>query len=98
MNLQWDPKIGTAAVVGVIGSLSVLVMVGVTWGSMTSKIDIAAVIAAEAKTAALEVSRSGALRDIRVSEQSERLGKIETSITFIVPSLARIEAKLDAGK
>ncbi len=29
--------------------------------------------------------------------QAERLGKIETSITFIVPALARIESKLDTA-
>ena len=96
MNLEWDGKIGPAAIIGGLGSLGVLVTIGIAWGSMNGKIDSAAVRADEAKTAAQEVSKSSSFRDQRIAMQAERLGKIETSIQFIVPALQRIESKLDA--
>lgn len=98
MNIQWDPRVGTAAVVALGGSLAVLVSIGIAWGSMNGKIDAAAVKADAAKVAAENVSHASEWRDKRIGDQAERLGKIETSIQFIVPSLQRIEAKLDSGK
>lgn len=97
MNLKWDPKVGTATVATIISGLFVLAALGATWGSTVTKIDAAATSASEAKTAAKEVSDSSVLRDHRIAMQAERLGKIETSIQFIVPALQRIEAKLDAS-
>lgn len=94
--MRWNGEVGPAAVIGVLGSLSVLVSVGVVWGSTTSRIDAAATKAAEAKTAVEEVNRESVKRDQRAGLQNERLGKIETSIQFIVPALQRIESKLDA--
>jgi hypothetical protein len=95
MKIAWDRKVGAAAVIGLVGSLSVLVSIGVAWGSMNGKIDAAAVKADAAKVAAESISRSSEWRDKRINDQSERLGKIETSVQFIVPAIQRIEAKLD---
>ena len=95
MNVQWDPKIGLAAVSAIGGTILILVGLGVTWGNTTRKIDAAALLAAEAKAAAKEVSDQSARRDNRVNEQAQRLSKIETAVEFIVPSLQRIETKID---
>jgi len=96
MKLEWDGHVGPATIVSVLGSLGVLVMMGMAWSSQAAKTDAAALIASEARTAAKEVADQSARRDIRVSAQAERLGKIETSVSFIVPALQRIESKLDA--
>lgn len=96
MNLKWDAKVGPATIATIISGLLVLGGLGVTWGSTVSKIDAAGLLAAEAKSAAKEVSDSSVKRDQRIATQAERLGKIETSIQFIVPALQRIESKIDA--
>lgn len=97
INLEWEGKIGPATIVGAVGSLGVLVAIGVTWG--TTKGDIASAVkeAQEAKATTTEMNRHAIKRDEQVAAQAERLGKIETSITFIVPALARIESKLDTA-
>lgn len=98
MQLEWDGKIGPAAIIGVVGSLSVLVSIGIAWGSMTGKIDAAGVHADDAKIAVKHLTETSEQRDRRISIQAERLGKIETAVQFIVPALQRIEQKLDAAK
>lgn len=96
MGLKWNGEVGPSTIIGLLGSLSILVTVGVVWGSTTGKIDAAALEAKEAKAAAVEVNKSSEKREVRISAQAERLGKIETAITFIVPALERIETKLTA--
>lgn len=88
MDLKWNGEIGPATIVGIVGSLSVLVTLGIVYGKMDSKLDTAATTATEAKTAAL-------MNQHDTSSQAERLGKVETAVTFIVPTLQRIEAKLE---
>ena len=87
-----------AAVIALGGSLTVLVSIGIAWGSMNGKIDAAAIKADAAKTAAEEVSKTSARRDQRVNDQASDISGIKASLTFIVPALQRIEAKLDAAK
>ena len=98
MKLEWDGKVGPASIIGVVGSLSVLVTLGVVWGQTTAKLDTVAAKAADAHEATVEIAKDSTKRDQRVAAQSERLGKIETSVQFIVPTLQRIEAKLDSAK
>lgn len=88
MDLKWNGEIGPAAIIGFIGSLSVLVTVGMLYGKMDSKLDTTASTAAEAKVA-ITVAQQQA------SSQAERLGRVETAVNFIVPTLQRIEAKLE---
>ena len=88
MDLKWNGEIGPASIVGVIGSLSVLISIGILWGTFTTKIDTTTAVVAE-------VVKQSELRDDHVAAQSERLGRVETSVGFIVPTLQRIEAKLD---
>lgn len=95
MNLKWDAKVGPATIATIISGLLVLGGLGVTWGSTVSKIETATSLASEAKAAAKEVADGSVHRDQRIAMQAERLGKIETSIQFIVPALQRIESKLD---
>ena len=98
MQLEWDGKIGPASIVGIVGSLSVLVTLGIVWGKTTTKLEAVETRAIEAHTTITEVAKEASKRDQRVAAQAERLGKIETSIQFVVPALQRIEAKLDAPK
>ena len=88
MDLKWNGEVGPAAIIGFVGSLSVLVTLGIVYGKMDSKLDTAANNAAEAKTAVT-------LNQLNTSSQAERLGKVETAVTFIVPTLQRIEARLE---
>ena len=88
MDLRWNGEIGPASIVGVVGSLSVLISIGILWGAFTTKIDTTTAVVAE-------VVKQSATRDDHIAAQSERLGRVETSVGFIVPTLQRIESKLD---
>lgn len=98
MSLKWDNKVGAAAIIGLSGSLSILVAIGIAWGSMNGKIDAAALEAKEAKSAAESVSKASDWRDKKVNDQAIDISSIKTTLTFLVPALVRIEAKLDAKK
>ena len=96
MNFQWDPKVGPAAIIGIIMGLGTLVTVGIAWGSLKSDVQTSVVMATDAKNAARQIAERTSSRDTKVAEQSERIGRIETAVTFMVPALQRIEQKLDA--
>lgn len=98
MKLELDNRIGASAFIGLGGFISTLVMIGIAWGSMSGKIDAAATKAEAAKVAVDEVGKTSANRDKRVNDQAVDISSIKTSIGFIVPTLQRIEAKLDASK
>lgn len=85
MNLQWEPKIGPAIVITLTGSLSVLITIGVIYGISITKLENALIKAENAE-------KSVSLIKEHASLQNERLGKIETSIQFIIPAIQRIEA------
>ena len=91
MQLQWEGKVGPSAVIGAIGSLGVLVTVGIAWGSLSTKVDGALEIRATVE----QMNKHAVARDAKVGEQAERIGKIETAVGFIVPTLQRIETKLE---
>ena len=92
MRLEWEPKVGPAAIVGLAGSLGILVTLGIAWGSLSTKVDNVY----EVKTTVEQMNRHAVNRDAKVAEQAERIGKIETSVGFIMPTLQRIETKLEA--
>ena len=98
MKLELDNRIGAASFIGLGGFISTLVMIGIAWGSMSGKIDAAATKADAAKVAVDGVAKISESRDKRVNDQAVDISAIKTSIGFIVPTLARIEAKLDAAK
>lgn len=85
MNLQWEPKIGPAIIITLTGSLSVLITIGVIYGISITKLENALIKAENAE-------KSVSLIKEHASFQNERLGKIETSIQFIIPAIQRIEA------
>jgi hypothetical protein len=84
-GIQWDGTIGPASIVGVIGSLSVLVSVGVMWGTMATKQE-------SIQSTVLGLERTARNRDEHVSAQGERLGKVETSVSYISSAISRIES------
>lgn len=98
MNVQFDPKIGWASIIGLGGFLATLVTIGVMWGQQTADTKAAALAASKAETAVVEISKQSAQRDKIVAEHSVSLAKIETNLTYISPALVRIESKLDAKK
>lgn len=95
MNLQWDPKVGPAAIIGMIGSLTALIAIGIAWGTTTTRLDMVITTANDAKLAATEIKHESDKRDSRIASQAERLAKIESAVTFIVPTLQEIGRKLD---
>ena len=88
MDLKWNGEIGPAAIIGLGGTLSVLVSLGIIYGKMDSKLDTAATTATEAKSAAI-------INQHDTAAQAERLGRVETAVTFLVPTIQRIEARLE---
>ena len=86
-GIQWDGTFGPAALIGLLGSLSVLVSLGVMWGTMTAKQE-----AFQSTLSSLE--RTGRARDTHVTAQAERLGKVETSVSYISSAISRIESAI----
>jgi uncharacterized protein HemX len=97
---EWDNKIGTASVLGAVQIIAIIAGLGAMYGALSGKLDAAATNAIEAKTATTQtadkINRESARRDEKIASQAERIGKIETSIQFVVPAIQRIEAKIDA--
>lgn len=98
MQLKWNGEIGPATVVTAFGTLSILVAIGSAYGNQQSDIKTAQAIALEAKQVAVKLNESFSERDRRINESFERMGRVETSIAFIVPSLERIEIRLNSIK
>ncbi len=98
--MEWDNKIGTASVVGVVQLIALIAGLGALYGTLSGKLDAAATNAIEAKTATTQtadkIAHESVRRDEKIASQAERIGKIETSIQFVVPAIQRIEAKIDA--
>lgn len=85
-----------AFIASVIGSLSLLLTLGIAWGTMTARIDNAAEKQVEAKAAIAEVNKASAKRDVIINDHSVTLAKIATQLGYVGPALERIEKKLDA--
>jgi len=94
MQIEWDNKIGPATIVGLISIVSTIFGVGVLYASLKDDVKAASNNAAEAKVAVIETQKESSSRDIKISTQGERLSKIETSVSFIVPALQRIETAI----
>ena len=85
--IQWDGTIGPASVIGLVGTISVIVSMGVMWGSTTTKLE-------STQASVHTLSQSSAHKDGLIAAQGERLGRVETSVGFIVPAIQRIEAAI----
>ena len=94
LRVEWDTKVGPATVVGVISIISTFIGVGVLYGTISGQVGAASTNAIEAKTAVINVEKESKKRDAKIAEQSERVGRIETSMQFVVPAIQRIEAAL----
>ncbi len=98
-RVEWDNKVGPASIVGLVQLVAMITGLGVLYGTLSGKLDAAATNAIEAKTATVitadKFAHESAKRDDKIASQAERIGKIETSIQFVLPALQRIEAKLD---
>jgi len=98
LGLEWDGKVGPAFLMACLGTVSILFSIGVIWGQTTSRLEKVDTNALEAKHAVVEATKDNRQRDTLIATQSERLGKIETAVQFIVPVIQRIEAKIDSAK
>jgi hypothetical protein len=87
MKLEWDPKIGPATITAFGGTLAVLVTLGIVWGTTTTKLDT--VIQDNKETKAVV-----AAQDRRVANQATKISAMESTLTFIIPTIQRIEAAI----
>lgn len=94
MRLEFDTKVGPATFVGILSILSTFIGIGVLYGTISGQVGAASTNAVEAKTAVVNVERESKKRDAKIAEQSERIGRIETSVQFLVPAIQRIEAAI----
>jgi hypothetical protein len=99
-RVEWDNKVGPASIVGIVQLVAIIAGLGAMYGALSGKLDAAATNAIEAKTATTQtadkIAHESLRRDEKIASQAERIGKIETSIQFVVPALQRIESKLDS--
>ena len=105
MKFEWEPKVGPAAVLTVVGMLvqaGVVVWVGATIYTKTvdkieqqgSKIEeVAKGSDNRFQSVYLSLSKT---RDAQTTAD-QRLSRVETAITYISNQIMRVEAKLDGG-
>ena len=93
-RVQWETKVGPAALIGVVQLIGMILGVGVLYGTFTGQIQNLAINATKAEAAINTAEKEARKRDDKLATQSERLGKIETSVQFIVPAIQRIESLL----
>lgn len=94
MQLEWEGKVGPAAVVSAFGFTGVLISLGVMWGSMQGDVKSAQTLAQEAKLSAITIKEANARRDERIATLSERLTRIETTLGYVAQTLERIETTI----
>lgn len=87
-NPRWEPKFGPAFITGIIQIAAMLVGGGIVWTNLQNSVNTANASISELKIA------NGFNTDA-INRHDNRLTKAETAIDFIVPSLKRIEDKLD---
>ncbi len=95
IGLEWDGKIGPATIVGIGGSLSILVSIGWMWANQAADTKAAAKEASDAKAAVIAADKAAQKRDVIINDHSVTLAKISTQLGFVAPALDRIEKKLD---
>jgi len=105
MGIQWDGRIGMAAVLGVIGPIvTTVTVIWVASGVYTKIID-----KIDAQGSKIEEVAKGsdtrfqsvysAFSNTRDAQQQadQRLSRVETAISYISSQVQRVEAKLDGG-
>lgn len=95
MHLEWDPKIGPSAIIGIAGSLAVMVTIGIVWGSTVTRLDNVTQRVTNVEMVAKDQKNEASESTSRIASQAERLAKIEAAVTFIVPALQEIGRKID---
>ena len=98
IGLEWDGKVGPATIVGIGGSLSILVSLGWMWANQGADTKAAAKDAFDAKTAVVAANKAAEKRDVIINDHSVTLAKIVTQLGYVTPALERIENKIDAQK
>jgi len=89
-NKQFGPAaIGTAAIM--------ITLIGVIYTFGGSQAELKAGVI-EIKAVVQGLQRESDLKTRSISDLDSRTSKVETALTFIVPSLARIEGKLNDRK
>ena len=88
MKVEWTSQIGPASVLAIVQIVAVAVGGVAAWVNLSNKVDYTS-------ATLVTTAKESRARDKTVAEHTERLGKIDTSLGFIVPSIQRIESKLD---
>lgn len=105
MNIQWEGKVGPAAIIGVLGMIvqaGVVVWVGATIYTKTvDKIEAQGgkieEVAKGSDTRFQTVYTSLAKTRDAQQQADQRLGRVETAMSYISAQVQRVEAKLDGG-
>ena len=97
MNVEWDPKIGPAAIISFGGAIAVLVTIGTAWGTLQAKIDHVIAANNTADQSLLTLQKHNNKQDEKIASQSAQISGIQSTVNFIVPSLQRIEQRLEAA-
>jgi len=106
MQIEWEPKIGPASIVGAVGA--VCTIISVIWvGSsyyqkVVDRIDDQSTKLTESisdskerfKTISTTIQNNKTMQD----SVSDRLSKVETAIVYISNQVQRVETKLDGGQ
>lgn len=97
MNIQWDPKIGPATIVSIGGALAILVTIGAAWGTLTTKLDHVLHISTKTDDKVLAVQKANHKQDEKIAAQSSQISGMQATINFLVPTLQRIEQRLESA-
>lgn len=88
MQLQWNGQVGPATIVSLVGSLGVLVALGIAWGTITTKQE-------NSGTKLDGIQSKVDQHDKTISSITAHVVKAETQLNMVLPTLQRIEQKLD---
>lgn len=87
-QLRWDGRIGPAFIAAVASILTTVAIGGMIWGRTAATLENAVEAINKADRERVKIRAD-------MSEMDNRLYKVETQLTFVVPSLSRIEGKLN---
>lgn len=97
LQFQWNGQIGPAAILGVGQLIALCVGGAIVWTQLVDKVDGADRKIEWVQKSVGTISTTLATTQTNTSAQSERLGRVETSLQFITAQMSRFESRFDTG-
>ena len=97
MKIEWEGKLGPAFLTGISQIIVMLVGGAIVWTQLQDKVEITSKNVESVRTAVGNLKTSLAASQTDRAAQSERLGRVETAISYISGQIQRVEARFDGS-